>query len=318
MPAKIKLPSIVSSQLYLLVLAAWFITLSFIIDNYWSANSNQRNVERKLTDYVHNHEKDFARLSNDSVLITNLVKGNVTEQEAATLLDKPYSFFIYQEAANDTLQLRFWSSQKILPDPQMVAVAGKAGFAELANGYYVWNKTEKFGTIMMALIPIKWNYYIPTSYLQNVFVADKRIGNYYDLFPGKAKQGSVTSVDGSPLFYIKSKDGSSPVTGNNFSLFLKIVSSILILLFLHFCAVYLAIKRRFIYGFLFLAGSVIILRTISYFIPIPFNLRQLELFDPTIYGSSNVLRSLGDLLIKAGLFVWIVLFTGSQVQEKDL
>ena len=38
------------------------------------------------------------------------------------------------------------------------------------------------------------------------------------------------------------------------------------------------------------------------------NLRQFELFDPSIYSSSFVLKSLGDLLINSFLFCWIILF----------
>ncbi len=38
------------------------------------------------------------------------------------------------------------------------------------------------------------------------------------------------------------------------------------------------------------------------------DLRQFELFDPAIYGSSFVLSSLGDLLINSLLFTWIVVF----------
>jgi signal transduction histidine kinase len=57
---------------------------------------------------------------------------------------------------------------------------------------------------------------------------------------------------------------------------------------------------------------------LSYFFPVPLNLRQFELFDPAIYGSSFVLRSLGDLLINVVLFLWIVLFARHQVHEKKI
>ena len=53
---------------------------------------------------------------------------------------------------------------------------------------------------------------------------------------------------------------------------------------------------------------VLLLRIASYYLPIPLNFRQLELFDPSIYASNFVLRSLGDLLINSFLFIWIVLF----------
>ena len=53
-------------------------------------------------------------------------------------------------------------------------------------------------------------------------------------------------------------------------------------------------------GVALLAGVVTILRLITYGFPDMLALRQFELFDPTIYGSSLVLSSLGDLLIHEG------------------
>jgi hypothetical protein len=45
------------------------------------------------------------------------------------------------------------------------------------------------------------------------------------------------------------------------------------------------------------------------------NLRQFELFDPSNYASSEVHRSLGDLLINACLFSWLILFSLHKLQR---
>ena len=47
---------------YLLVIAAWLITISFIIDNYWSGNSSVKAVQANLQQYVQREEKDFDKL----------------------------------------------------------------------------------------------------------------------------------------------------------------------------------------------------------------------------------------------------------------
>lgn len=67
---------------------------------------------------------------------------------------------------------------------------------------------------------------------------------------------------------------------------------------------------------LFLITTVVLLRVLSYFFPLPLNLRQFELFDPIIYGSGDILRSLGDLLLNAICFVWLILFVRQQLFEK--
>ena len=61
---------------------------------------------------------------------------------------------------------------------------------------------------------------------------------------------------------------------------------------------------------------VLLLRGLIYFFPAVLNLRQYELFDPSTYSSSLVLNSLGDLLINAFLFCWIVLFIRREVGDR--
>jgi signal transduction histidine kinase len=63
---------------------------------------------------------------------------------------------------------------------------------------------------------------------------------------------------------------------------------------------------------------VIFLRVVSYYFSIPVNFREFELFSPTIYGSNTILKTLGDLLINALLFVWITLFSRSMINRYKL
>ena len=44
---------------------------------------------------------------------------------------------------------------------------------------------------------------------------------------------------------------------------------------------------------------------------------SLNLFNPVIYGSNFVQRSLGDLLVNSVLFCWFVLFAWSKLQQKE-
>ena len=89
---------------------------------------------------------------------------------------------------------------------------------------------------------------------------------------------------------------------------------LLLLLFIHLVAESLAQKKVW-KGVLFLGVSLIGIRLIIYFFPQLLNLRQFELFDPSIYGSNIVQRSLGDLLMNSAFFCWIVLFTWYKVQH---
>ncbi|MBL7748169.1 MAG: histidine kinase, partial [Chitinophagaceae bacterium] len=66
-----------------------------------------------------------------------------------------------------------------------------------------------------------------------------------------------------------------------------------------------------------LAGILIALRLLSYYYPSLLNLRQFELFSPVIYGSNAIQRSLGDLLINASLFCWVILFAWSKLRYEE-
>ncbi len=57
------------------------------------------------------------------------------------------------------------------------------------------------------------------------------------------------------------------------------------------------------------------MRLIIYLFPQLLNLRQFELFDPSIYGSNFIQRSLGDLFMNSAFFCWLVLFTWYKVHH---
>lgn len=318
MPGKLKLPRFISSHLYLLVLAAWLITISFIIDNYWSANSTEKNVVNKLNSYVQTAEKDFYKTVNNAGYIQKVKSDSIPDEYLKDLLEKKYYLFSYIRTDSGTLKLALWNSQYILPDSGIVNSPQSTGFAQLRNGFYVWNKQDSAGLLSLSLLPIKWNYVAITEYLSNTFVNDPAVGSYYDIFPGQSGKTTIKSLNGTPLFYMLEKNKGIAEKNNKFSILFRILGMLFILLFVHLCAVYLAIHRNFFTGFVFLLTIILGLRILSYFLPIPFNLRQLELFDPTVYGSNFILRSLGDLLINAGLFVWIVMFARTQLHQKNL
>ena len=87
----------------------------------------------------------------------------------------------------------------------------------------------------------------------------------------------------------------------------------LLFLFLHQVADYVCRTYGIWYGIGLLAGVVGAMRLIVYGFPDILALRQFELFDPAIYGSSYVLSSLGDLLINALLLCWVITFINRRI-----
>jgi two-component system nitrogen regulation sensor histidine kinase NtrY len=302
---------------YLLILAACLFIFSFIADKYFSGHSSIAAVQKSIANHVQEWERDFDKLMKDSVLVRQMNDNSFDERTLQQLIEKPY--FIYRYFVNDIglHQIIFWNSQTVLPTEQIINGADSTGFIKLDNGYYVWRKQTAAKSITIALMPVKWNYFVTNTYLENSFVAGKGIEINYDISPA-ATPVSVNSISGRHLFYLTVRSGNNVSENNRLSVWFRMFAILLILIFIHLRATDIARRQGLIKSLLFLIPLIVVLRLMSYYFPFPLNFRQFELFDPAIYGSSFVLRSLGDLLINAVLFTWIVLFIHNQVYEKNI
>lgn len=309
--------SILFKNSYLLIIAAWLITFSFIIDNYWSGNSSVTAVSENIESYVQDQEKDFEKLLQDTILVSKINNNKYDEKQLKDLTGKPY--FIYRYFVNDIQlkQLIFWNTQAVMPTDEILDSQDSSGFARLDNGYYVWRKATTVNSNTIALIPVKWDYFVTNTYLQNTFTTGEEIESKYDIsiLPTKAV---VKSINGNSLFYLAEKSGYVVPKNNMVAIWFRIFAAFFVIIFIHLLAVNIAVKQSLTKALFFLLPVILILRGLSYYFPVPLNFRQFELFDPAIYGSNFVLRSLGDLLINAVLFTWIVLFIHNQLHEKEI
>ncbi|MFT3981068.1 MAG: HAMP domain-containing sensor histidine kinase [Ferruginibacter sp.] len=318
MPAKLNftLPRVVNSNLYLLILAAWFITLSFIVDNYWSANSGPKAVVKRLSEYVKSNQRDFAQTVSDGPTYNLFQQDSISELMLQSLMDKEYYLFVYKKTASGNYTLREWTSQYIQPTSGILYSADKTGFAQLVNGFYVWQKLDTANMTFISLLPVKWNYATTNGYLKNSFADKVYISDQFNIFPGASTEHNVKALDGSSLFYIKENPGRQ-TNDTVFSIILKTAALFFLFLFIHICATYIAVQKGFVKGVAFLVTVLVVFRLLNYFLPFPFNMRQIGMFDPTIYSSKFVSRSLGDLLMNAGLFAWVIVFIRFHLKEEE-
>ena len=300
-----------------MILAAWLVTFSFIIDNYWSGNASLATVQKNIESDIQNHEKDFEKLLKDTAITGQMDEGKLEEAKLLQLSKKPY--FIFRYFVNDIKLHRiiFWNTQTVLPADEVITAKDSTGFAKLDNGYYAWNKKTSAGSITVALIPVKWNYFVENIYLENTFAAGKGIERDYHI-SDKNAGAAVKSITGSALFYLAEKAGPVETKNNLVAVWLRIFAAIFVLIFIHLKAIRMASTKGLSIALLSLVTVVAALRILSYYFPVPLNFRQFEMFDPSIYGSNIILRSLGDLLINSILFTWIILFIHIQVFEKQM
>ncbi len=302
---------------YLLLAAAWFVTLSFIVDNYWSANASIKSVQHKISSYVNEQEREIHKLVNDNITIPKITGGNYTDEYIKNITRKKYFLFFYASDSSGHESLIFWNTQQVLPFPSLLYENRTTGFVKLGNGYYVWKRYNAGDVKVLALIPVKWDYIIPNEYLKNGLVNDPSLSLNYDISSNSGQGIEVRSVNGDTLFYLFQRSANTGYKNNIVSVLLRILAALMVLLFIHLCSSYFAAKRLW-YGILFFIFCVVGLRVLGYYFPIPLKFRQFELFDPAVYGSGYILRSLGDLFINSLLFIWFVLFVRHQLQVKEV
>ena len=296
---------------FLLIAAAWLFTFAFIVDNYWSGSSPSNAAQKAIQRDIKNKLTKVNHFYIDSAAINEIIAGKYDEKELQEQVHKGYFIFIYKIGPNNNLTPVFWNTQVVAPNSFVLHAENGIGFRKLLNGWYVTDKKtfeSSSGAFykVVFLIPVKWNYYIQNQYLQNTFVAEKNIEKAYDITLTPTRF-VVKDLQGKPLFYLRQLN--NPVGHDNpIATLLKILASVFILFFIQRLANYYIQKKGFWFGLAVLLVPLILLRIISYLLPVPLNFKNLELFDPSVYGANFILRSLGDLLINSILFIWVVLF----------
>lgn len=297
---------------YLLIGAAWLFTLSFVFSNYWSYTSSPGGVKKSLEKYIVQNEESFDALLRDSVLLRKVINKKQSEEEIKSIVDKDYKVFLYEEKDSVEASLLFWSTQAILPGKELVQKESIPYLTTLTNGQYeVIRKkitVQNRSIVALALLPIRRQYVLESEYLRNGFVINPNFEAGYSILLEETSY-PVVSSSGNTLFYLQPKNAITVEANDAVTVVLRILGYLLALFFIHNLAVAICKAVNSWVGIAFLATVLIGLRLLSYSFPIPVNFRQFELFDPKVYGSTLIARSLGDLLINSIIFFWIVSFT---------
>lgn len=239
-------------NIYLLIIAAWLITISFVIDNYWSASSSLTTVQRKIESYIQNREQDFKQLVKDNANLQKIINQDIDEQFLESITKKDYFVFFYSVSDTSSDNLICWNTQKVLPLPFMLYNKVKNGFVKLDNGYYVWDRVDLGKLKCIELIPVKWDYFIENEYLQNNFAVDETISLNYDLADNSRNALLIKDIDGNGLFYVYEKRSAVIQHSNTFAVYLQIIAFFLIFYFIHLFSVYYSKQKNSLVGLLFL------------------------------------------------------------------
>lgn len=307
----------------LLVLAAVFFLLSFLFNKLYTSRTSAGREARLASNYIQEHEKDFEGFIRDTALIGRLVNSAESLSEFEQLEKKKYGIFLYAINQFGEQEMKFWSNQLAVPPSDLLQAQDGEYFRKLPNGWYVLiRKTlpagdTLSGILSFAVIPVESEFFVTNEYLPQKFAYSKDAGKRVKISDGKATDFPIKSSKGQTLFYLDKKVTMSVPFNDRQTLLLRFAGVLALFFFIHILAERVArrgLKWRAI-GILSLI--LLVLRLLTYYFPQLLNLRQFELFSPVIYGSNAVQRSLGDLLINAVLFCWIVLFAWSELRYEE-
>lgn len=292
---------------YLLVISLLLLGVSVFTQRSRNGYILRKEYSRALEKYIHKAEGDFKIFANETF-------AGMPDSRTLTGSKSSARYYYIYKTTNGFNELTYWTTQRILPEEWIITSGENAGFAELANGRYFFQKKVSGNQILIALLPVKWNYVIENNYLKNEFATLPAEGKRYEISLSK-KDVPVLSQSGKYLFSLRVANDAGDAKENELTLWLRILSFIPLLLFIHFTASRVFPQKGLFKATLFLVSCLILLRLISYYFPFPVSLRQFDLFDPHIYGAGFALRSLGGLLINALLFLWVINFIRNRISR---
>ena len=307
-------------NIYILLTAFGLFLTGYFLNLYFSGDNSVRQLRNSIQSFLQDRERDFDSLSRDTAFLRRLAYKRYSKKELDRIVDKKYGLFLYgSDSVGAGLYLQFWNDQRSLPTTAMINGPDTAGFIHLANGQYEYIKRTEFGAdhkahLVIGLIPIRWQYYITLSNLSPEFVdfpsAEKRV----EIVPAKTDL-PVVSSRGSVIFYLSRKaDYQAPAHVWLIPLMI-LLGLLLVLIIIHNIAHSVSQRWGTTWGIVFLVSTIVMMRAIVYLAPDLLNLRQFDLFDPTIYSSSIILNSLGDLVINSFLFCWIIMFVRRELHD---
>lgn len=301
---------------YLLIIAAWLYTISFIFSNYWFYTSSPERVQKKLESFIAKSEKKFEKFATDTAVISAILNNQYKPEAIVRDIREDVAFFVYSRNDVGSFLLDYWNNNKVLPSTKDLLRTDGKHYVSYDNGRFEFVKKTillKGKEIIVAgVIPLHWDYFFKNKYLQSGYPTLGDIENRYQLVDTGA-QFYVKNGEGRVLFGLKERDKEKEKRINEgspgvWSISLRVIAIIFVLIFLNVCALDIVNKRGWVQGLAFLTASILLLRLPSYKFPFPFKFRNLDLFDPFVYGSNSIHPSLGDLLINIILLFWIVSF----------
>jgi two-component system, NtrC family, nitrogen regulation sensor histidine kinase NtrY len=296
---------------YLFVVAVWLYILSFLFSATWSYRSSPESIREKFEQYIKAGEQQFEKFAADKEAISDITREVASPAKAFKYLDEQTGFFIYTRNDIGNFLFNYWSTNKLAPQQSDLSLPDGKHLVIHSNGEFEFIKRTMVindqSVIVAGLIPLRLKYFVSNRYLSTNFPALKNVGDNYEILTtgGTIK---IRNGDGKVLFELEELKKTTTKSTGAWAIACKVLSVIFFLAFLNMLAYDVSVNKGWKIAVGLLAGVLLLLRLISYYLPFPFAYHKLDLFDPAIYASNSLHPSLGDLLINILIIFWLISF----------
>ncbi len=248
---------------------------------------------------------------------------NKIAQELKNREGKNFDYFLTFEKESNFLQrkglsvlvfygdsLRYWSDNSVSFTEGSVVSRHENGLVHLPTGWYVEFNRYEGPYVISGFIQICQEYSYENKYLTRHFQSDLHLPDNYGVFPAKTSYSRpVYSYGGQYLFSIQVNDNQ---VNRLTDYYLPAVLYGIALFFFIFSLFLLSRMLSTVSFFTRMGGLAVIIGGVYLLIVCgqwPHAIRELNLFSPAQFACSNLLPSLGAMLLLALLFfVWALFF----------
>jgi signal transduction histidine kinase len=245
----------------------------------------------------------------------------------AAYSDKPSheeSTYLFHESDHNNIflyiienrEVTYWTSNIVLPPTDWPVPPQNTEFATViySNGIYLQKSIFYHGRILVALVPVQYNYGIQNRYLKPylVLVNDEDRTSSATLKP--LKEGvTIKGVEGNYLFTLIQ-------TGRLqawWSIYFYLLGGLFIALAIHFLVLRFLLRKQAGISAIIVLVSIGLLFLFWKGLKLPSDIFQSDLFGPAYYASPVFFSSLGDLLITTCIACYLSWFIYTTLRREN-
>lgn len=309
-------------RILLLILTLCFTVTAITVNNFYDREEILLFEGSTIEKNLHKKEAEVKAFFADSLLFDSLMDIHQNEALAQKLIvdyGEKKQIYIYTYSNNE---LSFWGSNIIVPKTD-VGVSPGSSIIAWDNGWYLAFKKSEGGFSVVCLIPIKEDYLLDNSYLENKFSTE--LINSDNLEVATFKDNDVFNLRDSEGKYLLSLKLSSQFQ-NYFSkleFLMWIFAVISGTIFMTVVCQWIANRGWIKLSILVFACYFLVIRYLDLSSQVISNRFYGGVFDPTNYASSFFFPSLGALFLNILAITWLIFYIYSyryklQLNRKSL